>query len=107
MLLIQFHYKRKVSLCLYKFLFFIFIFIFSHLSSTVQASTDQSAVDLIISSQLGSFAFSMIQLLGIIAVMSVVAWQVFIIFIPVAAACIWYQVLKWLYIESFVSVGSL
>ena len=35
----------------------------------------------------------MIQLLGIIAVMSQVAWQVFIVFIPVIAACIWYQVI--------------
>ncbi|THG05400.1 hypothetical protein TEA_002119 [Camellia sinensis var. sinensis] len=40
-----------------------------------RASTDQSAVDLNIPFQVGSFAFSMIQLLGIIAVMSQVAWQ--------------------------------
>ncbi|KAG6637775.1 ABC transporter C family member 3-like isoform X1 [Carya illinoinensis] len=56
-----------------------------------RASTDQSAVDLNIASQTGAVAFSMIQLLGIIAVMSQVAWQVFIIFIPVIATCIWYQ----------------
>ncbi|XAR56773.1 Xenobiotic-transporting ATPase [Bertholletia excelsa] len=56
-----------------------------------RASTDQSAVDLNIPYQVGAFAFSMIQLLGIIAVMSQVAWQVFIIFIPVIAACIWLQ----------------
>ncbi|XAR56775.1 Xenobiotic-transporting ATPase [Bertholletia excelsa] len=56
-----------------------------------RASTDQSAVDLNIPFQVGAFAFSMIQLLGIIAVMSQVAWQVFIIFIPVIAACIWLQ----------------
>ncbi|XP_021287483.1 ABC transporter C family member 3-like isoform X1 [Herrania umbratica] len=56
-----------------------------------RASTDQSAVDLNIPYQVGSFAFSVIQLLGIIAVMSQVAWQIFIIFIPVIAACIWYQ----------------
>ncbi|KAL5548573.1 hypothetical protein UlMin_003804 [Ulmus minor] len=56
-----------------------------------RASTDQSAVDLSIPLQVGSFAFSLIQLLGIIAVMSQVAWQVFIVFIPVIAACIWYQ----------------
>ncbi|CAL5402678.1 unnamed protein product [Camellia sinensis] len=42
---------------------------------TAGASTDQSAVDLNIPFQVGSFAFSMIQLLGIIAVMSQVAWQ--------------------------------
>ncbi|XP_010252732.1 PREDICTED: ABC transporter C family member 3-like isoform X2 [Nelumbo nucifera] len=56
-----------------------------------RASTDQSAVDLNIPYQIGSFAFSIIQLVGIIAVMSQVAWQVFIIFIPVIATCIWYQ----------------
>jgi hypothetical protein len=46
-----------------------------------------------IPNQVGAFAFSMIQLLGIIAVMSQVAWQVFIIFIPVITACVWYQVI--------------
>ncbi|KAL5700037.1 Canalicular multispecific organic anion transporter 2 [Ranunculus cassubicifolius] len=56
-----------------------------------RASTDQSAVDLNIPYQIGSFAFSLIQLVGIIAVMSQVAWQVFIIFIPVVGTCIWYQ----------------
>ncbi|KAJ9182558.1 hypothetical protein P3X46_006541 [Hevea brasiliensis] len=56
-----------------------------------RASTDQSAVDMQIPYQVGAVAFSMIQLLGIIAVMSQVAWQVFIVFIPVIAACIWYQ----------------
>ncbi|KAH9652208.1 ABC transporter C family member 3 [Citrus sinensis] len=56
-----------------------------------RASTDQSAVDLNIASQVGAFAFSMIQLLGIIAVMSQAAWQVFIVFIPVIAVSIWYQ----------------
>ncbi|PRQ31615.1 putative xenobiotic-transporting ATPase [Rosa chinensis] len=58
-----------------------------------RASTDQNAVDMNISNQIGAFAFSMIQLLGIIAVMSQVAWQVFIIFIHVIAACVWYQVI--------------
>ncbi|XP_061993227.1 ABC transporter C family member 3-like isoform X1 [Rosa rugosa] len=56
-----------------------------------RASTDQNAVDMNISNEIGAFAFSMIQLLGIIAVMSQVAWQVFIIFIPVITACVWYQ----------------
>ncbi|XP_061375641.1 ABC transporter C family member 3 isoform X2 [Gastrolobium bilobum] len=56
-----------------------------------RASTDQSAVDTGIPYQIASFAFSMIQLLGIIAVMSQVAWQVFIVFIPVIAISIWYQ----------------
>ncbi|KAK9932357.1 hypothetical protein M0R45_019597 [Rubus argutus] len=56
-----------------------------------RASTDQNTVDMNIPNQVGAFAFSMIQLLGIIAVMSQVAWQVFIIFIPVITACVWYQ----------------
>ncbi|GMN63550.1 hypothetical protein TIFTF001_032620 [Ficus carica] len=56
-----------------------------------RASTDQSAVDMTIFFQVASFAFSMIQLFGIIAVMSQVAWQVFIVFIPVIATCIWFQ----------------
>ncbi|KAK5786563.1 hypothetical protein PVK06_041200 [Gossypium arboreum] len=56
-----------------------------------RASADQSAVDMDIPYQVAAFAFSVIQLLGIIAVMSQVAWQIFIIFIPVVATCIWYQ----------------
>ncbi|XP_050246580.1 ABC transporter C family member 3-like [Quercus robur] len=56
-----------------------------------RASTDQSTVDLRMQYLVASFAFSMIQLLGIIAVMSQVALQVFIVFIPVIATCIWYQ----------------
>uniref|UniRef100_A0A2N9EGB8 ABC-type xenobiotic transporter n=1 Tax=Fagus sylvatica TaxID=28930 RepID=A0A2N9EGB8_FAGSY len=56
-----------------------------------RASTDQAAVDLGIPYQVGAFAFSIIQLLGIIAIMSQVAWQVFIVFIPVIATSIWYQ----------------
>uniref|UniRef100_A0A803LN55 ABC-type xenobiotic transporter n=1 Tax=Chenopodium quinoa TaxID=63459 RepID=A0A803LN55_CHEQI len=56
-----------------------------------RASTDQSAVDLNIPSQIGAFAFSFIQLLGIIVVMSQITWQVFVIFIPVTAVSLWYQ----------------
>nr|CAB3501191.1 unnamed protein product [Digitaria exilis] len=56
------------------------------------ASTDQSEVDTNIADQMGSVAFSIIQLVGIIVVMSQVAWQVFVVFIPVFAACVWYQV---------------
>ncbi|XP_077215226.1 ABC transporter C family member 3-like [Tasmannia lanceolata] len=56
-----------------------------------RASTDQSAVDLEIPYLIASFAYVIIQLLGTIAVMSQVAWQVFIMFIPVVAASIWYQ----------------
>ncbi|KAL9997439.1 putative ABC-type xenobiotic transporter [Helianthus debilis subsp. tardiflorus] len=56
-----------------------------------RASTDQSAVDLQIPYQVASFVFAIIQLLGIIAVMSQCAWQVIIIFIPVAGMCVWLQ----------------
>ncbi|XP_068651406.1 putative ABC transporter C family member 15 [Aristolochia californica] len=56
-----------------------------------RASTDQSVLDLEIAAKLGWCAFSIIQILGAIAVMSQVAWQVFVLFIPVTAICIWYQ----------------
>ncbi|XP_078175277.1 ABC transporter C family member 3-like [Carex rostrata] len=56
-----------------------------------RASTDQSEVDTSIPYQIGVCAFTMIQLLGIIAVMSQVAWQVFVVFIPMIALCLWYQ----------------
>jgi hypothetical protein len=58
----------------------------------LQASTDQSVVDLELAGRVGWCAFSIIQILGTIAVMSQVAWEVFVIFIPVTAICIWYQV---------------
>lgn len=56
-----------------------------------RASTDQSVLDLEMANKLGWCAFSIIQLLGTIAVMSQVAWEVFVIFIPITAICIWYQ----------------
>ncbi|KAL3615470.1 ATP-binding cassette sub- C member 9 [Castilleja foliolosa] len=56
-----------------------------------RASTDQSVLDLEMANKLGWCAFSIIQLLGTIAVMSQVAWEVFLIFIPVTAICVWYQ----------------
>ncbi|KAK4488582.1 hypothetical protein RD792_004348 [Penstemon davidsonii] len=56
-----------------------------------RASTDQSVLDLEMANKLGWCAFSIIQLLGTIAVMSQVAWEVFVIFIPATAICIWYQ----------------
>ncbi|KAK8591646.1 hypothetical protein V6N13_031682 [Hibiscus sabdariffa] len=56
-----------------------------------RASTDQTAVDLNIPYQVGDFAFNIIYLLGIIVVMSQASWQIYIICIPVLAACIWYQ----------------
>ncbi|EPS69672.1 hypothetical protein M569_05085, partial [Genlisea aurea] len=56
-----------------------------------RASIDQSVVDLEIAINIGWCAFSIIQLLGTIAVMSQAAWEVFVIFIPVTAICILYQ----------------
>ncbi|XP_030465025.2 putative ABC transporter C family member 15 [Syzygium oleosum] len=56
-----------------------------------RASSDQSVLDSEIAWKLGWCAFSIIQLLGTIAVMSQVAWEVFVIFIPVTAICIWYK----------------
>lgn len=56
-----------------------------------RASTDQSVLDLEMANRLGWCAFSIIQLIGTIAVMSQVAWEVFVIFIPVTAICVWYQ----------------
>ncbi|KAK1662423.1 hypothetical protein QYE76_050582 [Lolium multiflorum] len=56
-----------------------------------RASADQSEVDTSIAEQMGSVAFSIIQLVGIIVVMSQVAWQVFVVFVPLTVACFWYQ----------------
>ncbi|KAK4788984.1 hypothetical protein SAY86_020303 [Trapa natans] len=56
-----------------------------------RTSTDQSVLDLELAGKLGRCAFSIIQLMGTIAVMSHVAWEVFVIFIPVTVLCIWYQ----------------
>ncbi|KAK8945563.1 ABC transporter C family member 9 [Platanthera guangdongensis] len=56
-----------------------------------RASTDQSVLDLEIAGKLGWCAFSVIQILGTIAVMSQAAWPVFSLFIPVTAICFRYQ----------------
>ncbi|KAI3843236.1 hypothetical protein MKW98_021781 [Papaver atlanticum] len=56
-----------------------------------RVSTDQSVLDLELAKRVGFCAFSIIKLLGTVAVMSQVAWQVFAIFIPVTGICIWYQ----------------
>ncbi|RHN67317.1 putative xenobiotic-transporting ATPase [Medicago truncatula] len=56
-----------------------------------RASTDQSEVDTSIPFQTALCACSIIHLVGIIMVMSQVAWQVFIVFIPMTAISIWYQ----------------
>ncbi|CAN6448500.1 unnamed protein product [Victoria cruziana] len=54
-------------------------------------SSDQSELDLYIPDLLASCAFSGMQLLGSIAVISQISWQVLIIFIPVACLAIWLQ----------------
>ncbi|KAJ7560932.1 hypothetical protein O6H91_03G006700 [Diphasiastrum complanatum] len=56
-----------------------------------RASTDQSALDLELPYRLAGMAFQVIQILGIIAVMSISTWQVLLIFVPVAMTCIWIQ----------------
>lgn len=57
-----------------------------------QVSIDQSVVDLDIPFRLGGFAATTIQLLGIVGVMAQVTWQVLLLFVPMAAACLWMQV---------------
>ncbi|RZB99916.1 ABC transporter C family member 3-like isoform X1 [Glycine soja] len=56
-----------------------------------RASTDQSALDMKIANILWAITLNLVQLLGNVVVMSQAAWQVFIVLIPVMAACIWYQ----------------
>ncbi|KAM0896532.1 hypothetical protein ACQ4PT_023120 [Festuca glaucescens] len=54
-------------------------------------SNDQTVLDLQMGNKLGWCAFSVIQLLGTIGVMSQVAWPVFAILIPVTAICYVFQ----------------
>ncbi|KAF5774254.1 putative ABC-type xenobiotic transporter [Helianthus annuus] len=53
-----------------------------------RVSTDQTAVDLTVPSTIGSFAYVVIQLFGIIFVMSLGAWPVFLVFFPMIGICI-------------------
>ena len=55
-------------------------------------SIDQSVVDLYIPFRLGGFASTTILLLGIVGVMTKVTWQVLLLVIPMAIACLWMQV---------------
>ncbi|PNX77335.1 ABC transporter C family member 3-like protein, partial [Trifolium pratense] len=57
-----------------------------------RASTDQSAIDMSISSLAWAFTYRVFQLFGTVVVMSQAAWQVIIVLIPAMAASIWYQV---------------
>nr|CAB3502057.1 unnamed protein product [Digitaria exilis] len=63
-----------------------------YLSYMGEAYKDQSVVDLDIAFRLGGFASTTIQLLGIVAVMSKVTWQVLILIVPMAIACMWMQI---------------
>ncbi|KAM0070293.1 putative ABC-type xenobiotic transporter [Helianthus debilis subsp. tardiflorus] len=56
-----------------------------------RVSTDQTVLDLTIPYIIGPFAFVSIRLLGIILVMSLGAWPVFLVFFPVVGICIWLQ----------------
>ncbi|XP_020593694.1 ABC transporter C family member 5 [Phalaenopsis equestris] len=56
-----------------------------------RVSVDQSVVDLDIPNRLGSFATTLIQLLGIIGVMSKVTWQVLLLLFPMTIVCLWMQ----------------
>ncbi|KAK1571382.1 hypothetical protein Q3G72_015926 [Acer saccharum] len=71
---------------------FLFIRKKAAINALLAASTDQSVLDLELAGRLGTCAITIIQIIGTIAVMSQAAWQVFVIFIPVTAICIWYQV---------------
>ncbi|XP_030470676.1 ABC transporter C family member 5 [Syzygium oleosum] len=56
-----------------------------------RVSVDQSVVDLDIPFRLGGFASTTIQLVGIVCVMAKVTWQVILLVIPMAVACLWMQ----------------
>ncbi|KAM7527349.1 hypothetical protein LguiB_030759 [Lonicera macranthoides] len=56
-----------------------------------RVSIDQSVVDLDIPFRLGGFASTTIQLLGIVGVMTTVTWQVLLLVVPMAIACLWMQ----------------
>ncbi|XP_042482780.1 ABC transporter C family member 3-like [Macadamia integrifolia] len=56
-----------------------------------RASIDQSALDTSIPHQIEELLITIIEFLGIAAVMSQIAWQMFIVFIPMIVICIWYQ----------------
>lgn len=56
-----------------------------------RVSTDQTDMDRTLPLKLGSLAFSVIDLLGIITVMSQVAWEVFALSVLVLVIIIWYQ----------------
>nr|GMD22187.1 ABC transporter C family member 5 [Ipomoea batatas] len=56
-----------------------------------RVSVDQSVIDLDIPFRLGGFASTTIQLIGIVGVMTEVTWQILLLVIPMAIACLWMQ----------------
>ncbi|XP_043701211.1 ABC transporter C family member 3-like isoform X2 [Telopea speciosissima] len=56
-----------------------------------RASIDQSALDTSIPHQFEELLISIIEIVGTSAVMSQVAWQMLLVFIPMIVICIWYQ----------------
>ncbi|KAJ7977163.1 ABC transporter C family member 5 [Quillaja saponaria] len=56
-----------------------------------RVSIDQSVVDLDIPFRLGGFASTTIQLIGIVGVMTEVTWQILLLVVPMAIACLWMQ----------------
>uniref|UniRef100_A0A7N2RAZ0 ABC-type xenobiotic transporter n=1 Tax=Quercus lobata TaxID=97700 RepID=A0A7N2RAZ0_QUELO len=56
-----------------------------------RVSVDQSVVDLDIPFRLGGFASTTIQLIGIVGVMTTVTWQILLLVVPMAIACLWMQ----------------
>ncbi|XP_062186348.1 ABC transporter C family member 3-like [Phragmites australis] len=56
-----------------------------------RASTDQSTVDTRLFDLMGYLLFPAIEILGTIILMSQIAWPVFVIFIPIIVASLWYQ----------------
>ncbi|XP_027350602.1 ABC transporter C family member 5-like isoform X2 [Abrus precatorius] len=56
-----------------------------------RVSVDQSVVDLDIPFRLGGFASTTIQLIGIVGVMTEVTWQILLLVVPMAIACLWMQ----------------
>ncbi|KAK9997728.1 hypothetical protein SO802_022414 [Lithocarpus litseifolius] len=57
-----------------------------------RGSVDQSVVDFDIPFRLGGgFASTKIQLIGIVGVMTTVTWQILLLLVPMAIACLWMQ----------------
>lgn len=59
-------------------------------------------MDLDIPFRLGGFASTTIQLIGIVGVMTKVTWQVLLLVVPMAVACLWMQVIIIFQLESLI-----